>query len=252
MPPRATKSGYDGARMIYVIALLAGLLGAGLGAALGLGLGLALASLLNISSFEGAAGYFVVSIAIIGALIGLPAGIVIALRRKGSRGFAATGGRTLAVLGIIGALVAAGIGYRLSTVEHFPGGGNPAMEFEIRLPAGMAAPERSKVDFEMQAGSQRSGGLFKDNWMRRDDDRVVLSGLVPLYTRTSSRILVVTLPGQPKLLFQIGLSATPKPSTDYGAWQRVTYLDEMKQDSQPRKPKANETFEIRLKVPPRD
>ena len=142
MPPRATKSGYDGARMIYVIALLAGLLGAGAGAALGFGLGLALASMLNISSFEGAAGYFVVSIALIGALIGLPAGIVIALRLKGSRGFAATGGRTLAVLGIIGALVAAGICYRLATVEHFSGG-NPTMEFEIRLPAGMAAPERN-------------------------------------------------------------------------------------------------------------
>jgi hypothetical protein len=237
--------------MIYVIALLAGLLGAGLGAALGLALGFALAAILDISSFEGAAGYFVVGIALIGALIGLPAGIVVALRLKGSRGFAATGGRTLAVLGIVAALVAAGIGYRLATVEHFSGG-NPTMEFEIRLPAGMAAPERKAIDFEMQAGSQRSGGLFKDNWMRREDNRVVLSGLVPLYTRTSSRILVVTLPGQPKLLFQIGLSANPKPSTDYGAWQRVSYLDDRKQDSQPRKPKADENFEIRLKVPPRD
>ena len=78
----------------------------------------------------------------------------------------------------------------------------------------------------MQAGSQRSGGLFKDEWMRREDNRAVLAGLVPLYTRTSSRILVVTLPGQPKLLFQLGLSATPKASTDYGAWQRVSYLDD--------------------------
>ena len=74
----------------------------------------------------------------------------------------------------------------------------------------MPAPDRKAVDFEMQAGSQRSGGLFKDEWMRREDERVVLCGLVPLYTRTSSRMLVVTLPGQPKLLFQIGLSATPK------------------------------------------
>ena len=137
---------------------------------------------------------------------------------------------------------------RLATVEHFSGGA-PTLEFEIRLPAGMPAPDRGKVDFEMQAGSQRSGGVFKDEWMRREEDRVVLSGLVPLYTRTSSRILVVTLPGQPKLLFQIGLSATPKISEQYGAWQRVGHVDDMKADSQPRRPGAAETFEIRYKVP---
>ncbi|MES1155221.1 MAG: hypothetical protein ABUL48_02210, partial [Pseudorhodoplanes sp.] len=106
-----------------------------------------------------------------------------------------------------------------------------------------------QVDFEMQAGSQRSGGQFNDTWMRRDGERIVLRGFVPLYTRTSSRMLVVTLPGQPKLLFQIGLSATPKISDDYGAWQRVSFLDDMKPDSQPRKPNAAENFEIRLKVP---
>jgi hypothetical protein len=88
--------------------------------------------------------------------------------------------------------------------------------------------------------------------VRRDGERVVLSGLVQLYTRTSSRILVVTLPGQPRLLFQIGLSGTPKVSEDFGKWQRVSFLDDMKADSQPRKPGAAETFEIRYKVPDRE
>ena len=238
--------------MIYLIALLAGLLMAAIGAVLGLAFGGALAGVFGISSFEGAAGYFAVSIAILAGLIGLVAGIVLALWIKGGiSGFFALGARTAIVVVVIAALATGGVLIRLATIEHFSGG-HPTMEFEIRLPAGMAAPERGKVDFEMQAGSQRSGGLFKDEWMRREDNRVVLAGLAPLYTRTSSRILVVTLPGQPKLLFQIGLSATPTPSNDYGAWQRVSFLDSMKADSQPRRPNASETFEIRFKVPPRD
>lgn len=238
--------------MIYVFALLAGVVGAGIGAVAGFALGAALAGAFGISSFEGAAGYFALSIAVLTGFAGLIAGIVLALRLKGGiRGFAALTGHTALVLAAVAAIAIGGVLFRLANVEHFSDG-NPTMEFEIRLPAGMAAPERRAVDFEMQAGSQRSGGLFKDEWMRRENDRVVMSGLVPLYTRTSSRILVVTLPDQPKLLFQIGLSATPKPSNDYGAWQRVSFLDSMKADSQPRKPNASETFEIRFKVPPRD
>ena len=233
--------------MVYLIAILAGVAGAGIAAVAGFALGAALAGALGISSFEGASGYFALSIGIIAGFAGLVAGIVLALRYQGTRGLGALAGRTGIVVAVIAALVTAGVLIRLATVEHFSGG-TPTLEFEIRLPAGMPAPDRGKVDFEMQAGSQRSGGLFKDEWMRRDGDRVVLSGLVPLYTSTSSRMLVVTLPGQPKLLFQIGLSATPKVSTEYGAWQRVGNLDDMKADSQPR-PAAAETFEIRLRVP---
>jgi len=238
--------------MIYLLALLAGLLGAAIGAVAGFALGSALAGVFGISSFEGAAGYFALSIAILLGFAGLLAGIVLALRIKGGyRSFAALTGRTALVLVVVAAIATVGILIRLATIEHFSGG-NPTLEFEIRLPAGMAAPDRSKIDFEMQAGSQRSGGLFKDEWMRREDNRVVLSGLVPLYTRTAQRILVVTLPDQPKLLFQIGLSATPKAGKDYGAWQRVSFLDTMKADSAPRRPSPDETFEIRFKVPDRD
>ena len=234
--------------MVYLIAILAGVAGAGIGAVAGFALGAALAGALGISSFEGASGYFALSIGIIAGFAGLLAGIVLALRYQGTRGLAALAGRTGIVVAVIAALVTAGVLIRLATVEHFSGG-TPTLEFEIRLPAGMPPPDRGKVDFEMQAGSQRSGGLFKDEWMRREGDRVVLTGFVPLYTRTSSRMLVVTLPGQPKLLFQIGLSATPKVSAEYGAWQRVGHVDDMKADSPPRRPAAAETFEIRFRVP---
>ncbi len=235
--------------MIYLIAFLAGAVGAGLGCVAGFALGGVLAGVFGISGFEGGAGYFTASIGILAGFIGLIAGIVLALRYKGGyRGFIALAGRTIAVLIAAAAMVTAGALVRLATVEHFSDG-NPTLEFEIRLPAGMPAPERRTIDFEMQAGSQRSGGQFNSEWMRREQNRVVLSGFVPLYTRTSSRILVVTLPDQPKLLFQIGLSATPKKSEDYGKWQMVSFLHDTKQDGAPRNPRQDENFEIRLKVP---
>jgi hypothetical protein len=123
------------------------------------------------------------------------------------------------------------------------------MDFEIHLPASAAIPSRQGLDFEMQAGSQRSGGRLRDEWLRRDGERPVLVGFIPLYTRTSQRTLVVSRPGEPKLIFHIRLSATPAVSGKYGEWRRVDFLDDMKADSQPRRPSPADNFEIRYRVP---
>ncbi len=235
--------------MIYLLALLAGLLGTVPGALLGLLLGGLLVPILGISSFEGGSGYFVVSIALAGALLGFVAGIALTLLLQGGfRGFGAVSGRLALVLGAAAALIFAGIQIRLTTQENFRGG-SPQMHFEIRLPAGMAAPQRQQISFEMQAGSQYSGGFLNDSWLRQDGERAVLSGHVPLYTRTSQRFFVVRLPDRPKLLFVVGLAATPKVSDQFGAWQRVNYIDDGNPDSQPRPPNNDEAFDIRVKVP---
>ncbi len=104
-----------------LVAILGGLLGAGLGCVAGFLLGTALAGAFGISGFEGASGYFALSIAIVAGFAGLIAGIVLALRMKGVRGFAALGGRTAIALAVIGAVITAGIMIRLATLEHFSG-----------------------------------------------------------------------------------------------------------------------------------
>ena len=166
----------------------------------------------------------------------------------GHRGFGAIGGRMLAIVGVLAVIAAIAIQIRLASVEHFSGA-NPQMQFEIRLPDKASVPDRARIDFEMQAGSQRSGGLLNDNWLHHDGERPVLSGFVPLYTRTSQRILAVSLPDAPKLLFSIKLPATPRPTKTYGDWQRVDFLDDGKADSQPRKPNRAESYDIRYYVP---
>jgi hypothetical protein len=131
-------------------------------------------------------------------------------------------------------LVVVGVQVRLATLEGFPDGQTPQLDFEIRVPAQAATPSRQGLNFEMQAGSQRSGGLLRDEWLRRDGERSVLVGFVPLYTRTSQRILVVSRPGEPKLIFHIRLSATPTASERYGEWQPVDFIDDAKAAAQAR------------------
>lgn len=235
--------------MTYLLALLGGIAGAITGFLAGAGVASVLAPMLGISGFEGAAGYFAIFAGLLAGLAGFVAGVALTARLRSGRW--SLGGSikyTLVSIVAVAALVTGGIMLRLATLEHFRGL-SPTLYFEIRLPEGMAAPERRKVDFEMQAGSQRSGGQFTDDWLRQDGNRYIISGLVPLYTRTSQRMLVATLPDRPKLLFSIKLAATPKVSESYGVWQRVDYLDDMKADSQPRRPTGTENFEIRLRVP---
>lgn len=155
---------------------------------------------LGISSFEGAAGYFAVFVfGPVGGLIGLVLGLWLVFRYKGGhRTFSAIAGRSAFVVVAIAVVAAAGVQLRLATLENFSNGPSPQMEFEIRLPAHAVITSKQGLDVEMQAGSQRSGGLLRDEWLRQDGDRPVLVGFVPLYTRTSQRMLVVSRPGAPK------------------------------------------------------
>ena len=237
--------------MIYILALIAGVAGAVGGYLLATGFGVVLAPMLGISSFEGASGYFAAFlIGPIGGLLGLGLGLWLVFRYKGGhRGFSAIAGRSAIVIAAIGFLVVVGIQIRMATLENFPSGQTPQLDFEIRLPASAAIPNRQGLDFEMQAGSQRSGGYLRDEWLRHDGERPVLVGFVQLFTRTSQRMLVFSRPGEPKLIFEIRLSATPAISEQYGKWRRVDFVDDMKAESQPRRPSLAENFEIRYRVP---
>ncbi|MFN3657898.1 MAG: hypothetical protein ACK4UO_11645 [Pseudolabrys sp.] len=236
--------------MTYLLAILAAIAGGAVGGVAGTLLGGVLAPVFGVTGFEGAAGYFAVFLfGLPGGVIGLVTGLWLVFRYKGGhRGFSAIAGRSMIVIAALGAIAFAAIQFQLATSENFASGPSPQMDFEVRLPPNTTIA-RQGLDFEMQAGSQRSGGLLRDPWLRQDGDRAVLVGFVPLYTRTSQRMLVMSRPGEPKLLFSIRLSATPKTSDDFGAWQRVDFIDEAKADSSPRRPGPAEDYEIRYRVP---
>ncbi len=234
--------------MVYLLAMLAGAAGAVIGWLIGGSIAVVVAGQFGLSDFEGARGYFAyLFVGPIVGVVGLVAGIWLVLRyRGGFTGFSAVAGRGLLVIAAIGAIVAAGIWYRLATLDHFrelP----PTAEFEIRLPAGKPSPDRLAVKIELHTDKNTNDALLYDEWLRVDAGRPVLRGLVPLYFRTAQRILVLKLAGEPDRLFTLKLAASPRYSDDYGAWQKLDFVAAA--NEQPQRPGAGEDFELRLRVP---
>ncbi len=97
--------------MTYLFALLAGAAGAVAGYLGAAAVGSVLATVFQMSSFEGASGYFVAFVAgPIGAIGGLVLGMYLVLRFHGGfSGFSAMAGRMILIVFAIGALVVGGV-----------------------------------------------------------------------------------------------------------------------------------------------
>jgi hypothetical protein len=199
------------------------------------------------SDFEGARGYFAFFfVGPITGFIGLVIGVWLVLRFWGGhRGFVPIAGRGLLVIGAIAALAAAGIFVRLQTLPTFHGL-EPRLEFEIRLPAGKPAPDKHAIAIELHTDKNRSDALLFDDWLREDGGRAIVHGQVPLYFRTSQRILVLKIRDEPERLFVLKLWASPGYSKALGAWHKLDYV--AAGSEQPRKPDPSDDFELRYRV----
>ena len=93
----------------------------------------------------------------------------------------------------------------------------PAVEFEIRLPkAAVSAVADTQVELHTdrnQTLAQMQGALGASA-----DGGSVLRGSVPLDYRTTDRVVVLNLPGQPQFQFKLRLPASPSPSERFGPW----------------------------------
>ncbi len=235
--------------MTYLLALLAAIVGCAVGAGLGMAVAGMLAPVLGISSFEGASGYFAVLIGgPIGGLLGLVLGAVWVLRKRGHRGFGAIAGRLGVVVGGVALVAAAALGILyLSQDIVNPNGQAPQLAFEIRLPAGASAPTANERPIELQTSKNRMPALMRPEATRDDGGRPVIVGLVEMYYRTSSRMLVLNMPDKTDVLFNVKLPSVPKHSKEFSTWQRADYIGEPGQ-SQTRKPTAAENYEIRYRA----
>jgi MFS family permease len=233
--------------MTYLLAILGGIAGAAIGYLIGAFGTLLILMSMTVPDREGGLGYFAFFfVGPIAGVIGLIAGVWLVLRFWGGhRGFVPIAGRGLIVIGAIAALVTAGIVIRLNTLEQFQGL-EPRLEFEIRLPAGKPAPEKRAVDIQLHTDKNKSDALLFDEWLRQDGGRAVLHGQVPLYFRTSQRILVLKLAREPDRLFMLRLWASPSYTKTFGAWQKLDYVAAAAE--QPRKPDPGDDFELRFRV----
>jgi hypothetical protein len=235
----------------FLVALVGGVVGSAVGALAGASAGALIAAATGMSNFEGAAGYFaVVACAPVGALVGLLAGVWVALRlRGGPRSLAAVAaysGLTLGTVVAAGAGVVALVLLLDDTLDR--NAAKPQALFEIRLPpASTLADDRRAIEVELDTDRNGASAFFHDEW-RHDGDRPVISGGVELAIRTTQRILVLKIRGEPDRLFRLNLSGKPGHSDEFGPWQPVDFVADG--GPQPRRATAADQYEIRYR--PRD
>jgi hypothetical protein len=233
--------------MTYVLALLAGIVGAALGFAAGAAVAAALAPALGISSFEGASGYFAIFIGgPIGGVLGLGLASALALRRGGHRGFAAVGGRVAAVgAGVVGVGAALLLAFWIARPLMNANGPPPQLVFEIRLPPGVSPTTANGYSIELQTSQNSMPGNLETP--QQQDGRTVIAGSVELYYRTWQRLLVLKTPDKTDVLFSPSLGLSPSHAKTFGSWQRPDYIGEPGKDEARRATEADR-YEIRYRT----
>lgn len=234
--------------MIYLLAVIAGIVAAGVGWFITGVLAVWIAGLYGMSDFEGGRGMFAfLFVGPMGGLVSMVLAVWLVLRMgKGGAPAAAMFGRVGIVLAAIAAVVTAGILLRLYTVATYSNEAPPMLEFELRVPAATSVPVRTQMTVELHTDKNVGSGQLFSEWSTNGDYYVIVGG-VDLAVKTASRLLVVSLPEQPTRLFRLPLSRDPAATAAMSAWQHADHLD-VAGEAQPRNAPADDPVEIRYRV----
>ena len=231
--------------MRYALAALAGVAAAVAGWAIAGGLALWLAGLAGMSDFEGGRGMFAfLAVGPLGGLLGLIAATWWALRRgqpSAPRGRIAA--RVIGVLAAVVGLTAAGLWLWAASGDTYTDSLPPTLEFELHVPASV---EPRGVAVELHT-DRNVGEQVEPEEASTDAAGRVLAGRVALAFKTTSRLLVVSAPGQPRRLFALRLARDPASTAALGDWQPPQFLDDPG-DTQPRPAPADDPFALRYRV----
>jgi hypothetical protein len=120
----------------------------------------------------------------------------------------------------------------------------PSVEFEIRLPRTALA---DVTDSQVELVTDRNQKLARMQAALGSDSngRTVIRGSVTLDYRTTDRVVVLNLPGQPQRLFKLRLAANPGHSDQFGPWHLVDRVASALGEP-PRE--FNDAFAIRYRV----
>jgi hypothetical protein len=184
----------------------------------------------------------------LGAMAGFLISIGLVLRLSGRAQSMREGAQSsLVIAAALAVIFAAGSNLRLSAMEHLGlNAGARSIEFEIRLPPVIATgSSKREAQVELltdvnQSIAQLRGGEWSD------DGRAILKGSVPIEFRTTQRVLVLSLPGQPQRQFKIRLAANPSRTAEYSPWHLVDFVANLRGDREP--PAVDDSFAIRYRV----
>ena len=122
----------------------------------------------------------------------------------------------------------------------------PAVEFEIRLPKAVVS---AVADTQVELHTDRNQTLaqVQGTLGTSADGGSVLRGSVPLDYRTTDRVVVLNLPGQPQYHFKLRLPANPGRSERFGPWHLADRIASPG-STEPVRSSQNDAFAIRYRV----
>jgi hypothetical protein len=225
---------------------LAGIVGVTAGLFLGFALGAALASAFHISSFEGGAGYFAASIALIVTLIVTPLLIVLTLYWRGVRSIWLFIGLVMVCLSVA-AMGASGFGLWYAAQPHVLNinGPTPLLEFEVKPPDGQSVQSLANLEAELDTDRNTMPAYWHTE---PTENPSVRAGYVEVYFRTSRRLFVLKFPGNEDRIFKLHLPANPMKAKyrAWSTWQKPDFI--AKGGDQPTRFSGGDDFQIRYKV----
>ncbi len=237
-------------KKLSVSAILLGILGGTVGLAgglfLGFALGAALASAFHVSSFEGGAGYFAVSIAILVTIVVAPVVIVLTLYWRGTRGIWLFAGLIIVCVSML-AIAASGLGIWYAAQPHVLNlnGPTPQLQFEVKPPDGQSVENLANVEPELDTDRNSMPGTWRTE---SPENPAVRAGYVDLYFRVSKRLFVLKFPGHEDRIFNLHLPANPMKAKyrTWSEWQKPDFV--AKADQQPIRFSGGNDYQIRYKV----
>lgn len=194
-----------------------GLIAGGLAAA-------AIAKIFNVSNREGAVGFFMVGVAIIGAVVGAGAAIAwYARSAPAGQGAAYVGS---AVLGVVGLIAVIGLGIWASmTLREAPamyGGSMANLELEFRANTAEvpAVGLNGWFSVEVQASKTRPEAVMLWEDARTEGAFTVIPAIQgPLY-QAGYRVIVLSINGKQDDVFTPPMKRKPNPKADWSEWYR--------------------------------
>jgi hypothetical protein len=205
-----------------LIAAVAGLVGFGAALFIGALIASVTAAPLHISTMEGARGYFAMLIGMLAGVLGFAGTVWLVLRRRGVRGVkVAFGGLAAFALIIVSAASGVGLWYSMQPHVLNRNGPEPLLRIEVRAPENIAI----FTDATAELTTDRNTA---DVVLEKPDETATRRGYVPLYYRTSHRLLALKFPNGGARLYNLLLPANPMPKKyhAWSAWQKPDFTDE--------------------------
>ncbi|AMW06130.1 hypothetical protein [Gemmatimonas phototrophica] len=204
--------------VIYVLG------GAVAGFGVGLGAALLFAKLTNVSSRDGAVGYLTIGVGLVGALVGLAAGMALYARSAPS-GQGATYGWS-AILGVttlVGVVVLGAWSWLYLMEKPLEYDGAMAtLELELRVDAANVPADTAPpwLQVEVHTSKTRPEGTVRWAAMRTEGPHRIIPVMQNPLMRATGRVIVVQLPGRQTEVFTPPMPRIPDSRADWSAWFR--------------------------------